>query len=78
MGQVIAPKVDSLPKSVTLSVTTVISGKNVTLGFVKTNGDGLASIPGFYVKKPGTYLIQLTNNKGRKYFIKVLVSAKKL
>ena len=77
VGQVIAPVVKSLPKTSKLTVTTVINGKTVNLGSVKTNANGTVTIPGFTVTKPGTYTVQLTNAKGVKYFVKVVVKAKK-
>ena len=77
VGQVMAPIVKSLPKSAPLTVTTVINGKSVNLGSVKTNSNGTVTIPGFSVTKPGIYTVQLTSAKGTKYFVKVVVKAKK-
>jgi len=77
VGQLIAPVLKSLPKSAPLTVTTVINGKTVNLGSVKTNKDGTVTVPGFSVTKPGTYTVQLTSAKGTRYFVKVVVKAKK-
>ena len=75
-GQVLAPVVKSMPKSTTMSATIVIGGKTVSLGSVKTNSSGTATLPAIKVTKAGTYVIQMTSGSGAKYFIKVVVKAK--
>jgi hypothetical protein len=55
----------------------VINGKQISLGIIKTSPSGSATIPAFSASKPGTYLVQLLNKNGTKYFIKVVVKAKK-
>ena len=75
-GQVLAPVVKSLPKSVKLTATIVINGKSVSLGTVKTTSAGAATLPAFSAAKAGTYIVQLSSSTGAKYFIKVVVKAK--
>jgi hypothetical protein len=43
---------------------------------LKTSASGSVTIPAFSGSKPGTYVIQLTNSRGSKYFIKVVVKGK--
>ena len=75
-GQVLAPVVKSLPKSSTMKATIVIGGKTVSLGSIKTNSSGAATVPAISASKAGTYVIQLTSSTGAKYFIKMVVKAK--
>ena len=75
-GKAIAPTVKSLPKSATLQAALIINGKLVSLGSLKTSASGSVTIPAFSGSKLGTYVIQLTNSRGSKYFIKVVVKGK--
>jgi len=59
-----------------MKATIVIGGKSVSLGSIKTNSIGGATLPAISASKAGTYIIQLTSNTGAKYFIKVVVKAK--
>ena len=77
VGKAIAPTVKALPKNSTLKATVVINGKTISLGSLKTNANGSVTLSAFAASKPGTYLIQLTTSKGVKYFVKVVVKAKK-
>ena len=77
VGGVISPVVKSLPKSASLTVSTVVNGKTIDLGLVKTSVNGTAIVPAFRVAKSGMYIIQLNGANGSKYFVKVVVRAKK-
>lgn len=76
-GQKINVTVNALPKSTTFAATVLINGKPVKLGTIKSSAKGALVIPSFKQTKAGTYTIQLTNSKGAKYYIKVVVKAAK-
>jgi hypothetical protein len=76
-GEPIAPVVKSLSKSSAFKVTLVINGKQVSVGTVRTNASGVLTLPALSASKPGTYLVQLTSTSGKKYFVKLVVKAKK-
>jgi len=76
-GQKVNLTIAALPKSTAFTATVLINGKQVKLGSIKSSSSGALAISGFNETKPGTYTIQLTNSKGVKYFIKVIVKATK-
>ena len=71
------PIVRSLPAKKVVSATITISGKKIQLGKFKVNSKGTLRLPTFVAANPGTYLIQLTDKSGRKYFAKIVVVRKK-
>jgi len=72
-NQVFTPVVNLLPKNATLNASIVIGGKTVSLGPIKTNSIGTATLPAFKASKTGTYVIQMTSRTGAQYFIRVNV-----
>ena len=77
VGKAITPTIKALPKSTAFKASVVINAKTYTLGSVKTNSSGVATLPAFSAAKAGTYSVQLTTAKGVKYFIKLVVKSKK-
>jgi Fibronectin type III domain len=77
VGKAITPTIKALPKSTAFKASVVINAKSYTLGSVKTNSSGVATLPAFSAAKAGTYSVQLTTAKGVKYFIKLVVKSKK-
>jgi hypothetical protein len=75
-GQVVVPVVKSLPKSVIIKAMIIIGQKSVSLGSIKTNSIGTATLPAIRASNPGTYRIQLTSSTGSKFFLKLIFKAK--
>ena len=51
-----------------------VGGKWVTLGTVKTDASGRATLPAFRPTKVGTYTVRITDAAGVARFVKVAVS----
>ena len=77
VGATVAPRVEALPKSSNVKVTIIVDGKRTELGKLKTNSSGSVTLPGFKSTKAGIYTIQITDSKGKKYFIKMNFKASK-
>ena len=76
VGQPIAPKINSLPKSSEITVSIILNGKKVSLGTMKTNSNGSVTLPTILANKPGTYSVQMKSVNGKTYFIKIRVKSK--
>jgi hypothetical protein len=54
-----------------------IAAKQYPLGSIRVDSKGRATLPTLNPKKPGTYLIQLIDSSGKRYFLKIVVGKKK-
>jgi hypothetical protein len=72
-GQVVNVKVTGLPKKQLVTVRAQINGAWVVLGKVRTSGAGAATLPPFLAATAGTYPVQITDAKGKKSYVNVVV-----
>lgn len=74
VNQIVRLSVPGLSPSDRETVSLFVRGKWVTLGTVKTDATGRATLPAFRPTKAGTYNVRITDAAGVSRYVKVVVS----